>query len=186
MFRSVALAGAVILLAGTAAQAADLIIPTTPVPIYESAGFSWEGLYAGVRGGFATYGDNGAAQTGFGTVGGVVGVNFVPADPFLLGVEVSADYYWNSVTTGGQFYANLKAGAIVTDAVLVYALGGVGIDSSGGVSTGVYQLGGGIELAVTDAITVRGEVVGQGDFTGGAGDAFFEGAQATLGVFYHF
>ncbi|WP_156463932.1 hypothetical protein [Devosia sp. Leaf420] len=36
-------------LGSVAAQAADLIIPTTPQPIYESAGFSWDGLYAGVR-----------------------------------------------------------------------------------------------------------------------------------------
>ncbi|SEQ62720.1 hypothetical protein SAMN05428969_3754, partial [Devosia sp. YR412] len=46
----VLLAGASIaILASVSAQAADLIIPTTPEPIYEAAGFNWEGLYAGVR-----------------------------------------------------------------------------------------------------------------------------------------
>ena len=48
--RSMAIA-TVALLSTTAAMAADLIIPTTPEPIMESAGFSWEGLYAGVRAG---------------------------------------------------------------------------------------------------------------------------------------
>jgi outer membrane immunogenic protein len=186
MFRSIVLAGAAVLAAGTAAQAADLIIPTTPVAIYESAGFSWEGLYAGVRGGFASYGDNGAAQVGFGQIGGVVGVNFMPADPILLGLEISGDYYWNNATSGSTFFANVKAGAVVTDSALIYAIAGVGVDNSAGVSTGMYQVGGGIEFAVTDAVTVRGEVVGQGDFTAGAGDNFLEGAQATVGVFYHF
>ncbi|SEQ36813.1 hypothetical protein SAMN05428969_2778, partial [Devosia sp. YR412] len=44
---SLGVAAAALLVGG--AQAADLIIPTTPEPIYEAAGFNWEGLYAGVR-----------------------------------------------------------------------------------------------------------------------------------------
>ena len=61
----------------------------------------------------------------------------------------------------------------------------MGNNWSGGASTSVYQLGAGVEFAVTDAVTVRGEVVGQGDFNG-ASDPFFESAKATVGVFYHF
>ncbi|HEY8575257.1 MAG TPA: hypothetical protein VIL88_02840, partial [Devosia sp.] len=46
----VLLAGASLAVLGSvAAQAADLIIPTTPEPIYEAAGFDWEGLYVGAR-----------------------------------------------------------------------------------------------------------------------------------------
>ena len=184
--RSFAAATAAMFLVGGAAQAADLIIPSTPVPIYETGGFSWEGLYAGVRGSLSTYGDNGAAQVGFGQVGAAVGVNFIPADPILLGLEVTGDYYWNNTTSGSAFYANIKAGAIVTDPVLIYAIAGIGVDTAAGVSTGMYQVGGGVEFAVTDAITVRGEAVAQGDFTGGAGDNLFEGATGTIGLFYHF
>lgn len=186
MFRSIVLAGVVALSTGVAAQAADLIIPTTPVAIYELAGFSWEGLYAGVRGGVAGYADNGGAQGNFGLVGGVVGVNLIVADPLLIGAEISGDYYWNATTTGTAIFANVKAGVVVTDAALIYALAGVGVDTSGGVSSSLYQFGGGVELAVTDSVTVRGEVVAQGDFSAGAGDTFIEGAQATVGVFYHF
>ena len=178
------------------AQAADLIIPTTPEPIYAPAGFDWEGLYVGARLGGQFVGANAGTyadvsnNTTYGVVGAAVGVNFIPVDPVLLGVEVTADYMWNSaaaVTTSGEFFANLRAGAIVTDNDLIYALAGAGFsNTSAAGSEAVYQVGGGVEFAVTDAITVRGEIVGQGDFQSEAGDAFFESAKATVGVFYHF
>ena len=178
-----------------AASAADLIIPTSPEPIYESAGFSWDGLYAGVRAGGQFVGTNqygnilaGPSITQ-GVVGAAVGVNFLPVDPFLLGAEVTGDYVWGNGVSTGEFFANLRAGAVVTDSVLVYAIGGVGVQTgpSNAGSTGLYQLGGGVEVAVTDAITVRGEVVGQGDFNNaGPSDSFFEATKATVGVFYHF
>jgi outer membrane immunogenic protein len=164
-----------------AASAADLIIPTTPQPIYEAAGFDWEGLYVGARAG-GIFADNVDAA---GSIGGVVGVNFLPADPFLLGVEVTGDYVWgNQIVDQGQFFANLRAGAVVTDSVLIYALGGVGVSTRDN-SNGLYQLGGGVEVAVTDAITVRGEVVGLGAFDDNNNN-FFDAAKATVGVFYHF
>lgn len=177
------------------AHAADLIIPTTPEPIYAPAGFDWEGLYIGARLGGQFVGANAGAyanvsnNTTYGVVGAAVGVNFIPMDPVLLGVEVTADYLWNStaaVTTSGEFFANLRAGAIVTDNALIYALAGVGFNNTTAGSVGAYQLGGGVEFAVNDVVTVRGEVVGQGDFANEAGDAFFESAKATVGVFYHF
>ena len=179
------------------AQAADLIIPTTPEPIYAPAGFDWEGLYIGARLGGQFIGANAGDyvvlpdSTTYGVIGAAVGVNFIPVDPVLLGVEVTADYMWNSAavpTSSTEFFANLRAGAIVTDNALIYALGGVGFNNNtaAGTSQAVYQLGGGVEFAVTDAITVRGEVVGQGDFASEAGAAFFESAKATVGVFYHF
>src|SRR5690606_10497429 len=110
-----------------------------------------------------------------------------PVDPILLGVEVTGDYLWNNTVNTSEFFANLRVGAVVTDSALVYAIGGVGINNNGATSEGVYQLGGGVEFAVTDAVTVRGELVGQGDFSNaGATDAFFETAKATVGVLYHF
>jgi outer membrane immunogenic protein len=175
------LVGVSIATLGTAAaSAADLIIPTTPQPIYEAAGFDWEGLYVGARAG-GIFADNVDAG---GVIGGVVGVNFLPVDPFLLGVEVTGDYVWGDFYDHGQFFANLRAGAVVTDSVLIYAIGGVGVTTVDG-SNGLYQLGGGVEVAVTDAITVRGEVVGLGGFDDG-NDDFFDAAKATVGVFYHF
>ena len=188
--RSLALGVAAAAVISSAAVAADLIIPTTPQPMYEAAGFDWEGLYVGARlggqfTGVQNYG-NQAVSTTSGVIGGAVGVNFIPVDPILLGVEVTGDYIWNNVTTTSEFFANLRVGAIVTDSAMVYALGGLGMQNNGVGSVGVYQLGAGVEFAVTDAITVRGELVGQGDFTNAPGDEFFESAKATVGVFYHF
>jgi len=176
------------------AQAADLIIPTTPEPIYAPAGFDWEGLYAGVRLGGQFVGDTGygtqpapLADTTNGVLGAAVGVNFIPVDPLLLGAEVTADWLWNDDYSSGEFFANLRAGAVVTDNALIYALAGVGFQNRDGAdSEGVYQLGAGVEFAVTDAVTVRGELVGQGDFDDTGADEFFESAKATVGVFYHF
>jgi outer membrane immunogenic protein len=186
---SLGVAAAALMVGG--ASAADLIIPTAPQPIYEAAGFDWEGLYAGVRLGGQFVGTDPAGyaaqvnNTTYGVVGAAVGVNFIPVDPILVGVEVTGDYLWgNNVTSSSEFFANLRVGAVVTDAALVYAIGGVGVANTNNVSTGVYQLGGGVEFAVTDAVTVRGELVGQGDFNNG-GD-FFSAAKATVGVFYHF
>jgi outer membrane immunogenic protein len=189
--RSLSLGVAAAALLAGGAQAADLIIPTTPQPIYEAAGFDWEGLYVGARVGGQFTGDSASLyattpiNTTSGVVGAAVGVNFIPVDPFLLGAEVTGDYIWSNDFSSGEFFANLRAGAVVTDSVLVYALGGIGTNTRNNANEGVYQLGGGVELAVTDAITVRGELVGQGDFDGGS-DPFFEGAKATVGVFYHF
>ena len=189
--RSLSLGVAAAALLAGGAQAADLIIPTTPEPIYEAAGFDWEGLYVGARAGGQFVGADASLYAGYpinstsGVLGAAVGVNFLPVDPFLIGAEVTGDYLWNNSFSTGEFFANLRAGAVVTDSVLVYAIGGLGTNNRTGFSQAVYQVGGGVELAVTDSITVRGELVGQGDFDGAA-DAFFEGAKATVGVFYHF
>ena len=189
--RSLSLGVAAAALLAGGAQAADLIIPTTPQPIYEAAGFDWEGLYAGVRVGGQFVGADASTYAGYpinstsGVLGAAVGVNFIPVDPFLIGAEVTGDYIWNNAFSTGEFFANLRAGAVVTDSVLVYAIGGLGTNNRTGFNEGVYQLGGGVEMAVTDSITVRGELVGQGDFDG-ADDSFFEGAKATVGVAYHF
>ncbi|WP_193336046.1 outer membrane protein [Devosia beringensis] len=186
---SLGVAAAALLVGG--AQAADLIIPTTPQPIYEAAGFDWEGLYAGVNVGGVFTNTNGLTnlQTNASqfSVGGAVGVNFIAYDPILLGLEVQGDYVFQDGDDAGMFLALARVGAVVTDQVVVYAAGGVGLTSrSGTTDNGIYALGGGVEVAVTDAVSVRGEVLGLGDFSNTAGDQFFDGAKATVGVFYHF
>lgn len=164
-----------------AVSAADLIIPTSPEPIYEAGGFSWDGLYVGARGGGQWF-----TAASYGVVGGVVGFNHMLNDSILLGAEVTADYTFNTnVTRGMEYFANIRGGVLVTDSALIYALGGFGVYTNNVGSVGLYQLGGGVEFAVTDAITVRGELSGQGSI--GAGNTrFFEAAKATAGVAYHF
>lgn len=177
-----ALAITAALFSTAAVSAADLIIPTTPEPIYEAAGFSWEGLYVGARAGGEWF-----TAARYGVVGGVVGFNFMATDSILLGLEATADYSWNSnVSRGMEYFANVRAGALITDSALIYVLGGVGVYAANGFpNVNLYQLGGGVEFAVTDAVTLRGEVVGEGSFTGG-NKPFFDAAKATVGVAYHF
>jgi len=181
-------AAAALLVSG--AQAADLIIPTTPQPIYEAAGFDWEGLYAGVNVGgvFTNTNTLTPLQTNASqfSVGGAVGVNFIAYDPILLGLEVQGDYVFQDGDDAGIFLALARVGAVVTDQVVVYAAGGVGLATRSNTTESIYALGGGVEVAVTDAVSVRGEVLGLGDFSNTAGDQFFDGAKATVGVFYHF
>ena len=200
--RSLTLGVAAAALLSSTAMAADLFVPATPAPIYESAGFSWDGLYAGIEvGGLFNSNAAGAAGGGVGwgpvglnqgVVGGIVGVNFTVADPIIVGIELQGDYvFGQSGFDAGLFLALARVGAVVTDQVMVYAAGGVGAHSNNVGSTGVYALGGGVEFAVTDNVSVRGEILGLGDFGSGApgqgaGDQFFDSAKATVGVFYHF
>lgn len=181
--RSLACGVAAAALLTSGAQAADLIIPTTPAPIMESAGFSWDGLYAGVQFGGLFYP---APERAYGSIGAHAGVNFIVADPVLLGVEATADYLNNGGIGVGQYFANARVGAVVSDNVLLYAIGGVGVETIGGFTNGIYQLGAGVELAVTEAVSVRGQLTGLGFFDPAIRVNTFDGARATVGVSYHF
>jgi outer membrane immunogenic protein len=185
--RSLSLGVAAAALLASGAQAADLFIPTTPEPIYESAGFSWDGLYAGVNLGAQFFDDEGLdVDTTQLLLGAAVGVNFIVADPILLGLELQGNYLFENddFEDAGQFLALARVGAVVTDQVMVYAAGGAGMQFNDADDEGIYALGGGVEFAATDVITVRGEILGIGTFDDG--DDFFEAGQATVGVFYHF
>jgi len=153
----------------TAAPAADLLTPVDP--IYESPLFDFEGLYLGVTGGGAL------AGTLFGTAGVVVGANFAITDGIIAGVEFQGDTYWN----GGGYaaYDALALGRIggfVSDNAMVYGDLGAGVVNG----AGAYAFGGGVELAMTDQLSVRGDVQGLGLF--GAGPTI---AKATVGLLWH-
>lgn len=178
--RSVFLGVAAALIVG-GAQAADLLIPTTPQPIYEAAGFSWNGLYAGFHGG-AQFDE----LLTVGVIGAHAGVNFIVAEPILLGLEGTAEYVWSNDVSAGEFFVNARVGAVVADAVLVYGLAGAGVKTAEGAdNVGIYQLGGGVELAVTEAVSVRAQLVGLNDFDD-TNKQLFEAAKAAVGVSYHF
>jgi outer membrane immunogenic protein len=182
--RSLLLGASIAVVASVSASAADLIIPTTPEPIYEAAGFSWDGLYAGIEaGGLFADGVDGTDTTGL--VGGIVGVNFTVADPIVVGVELQADYLFLDGDDAGLVLALGRVGAVVTDSVLVYAAGGFGTNVGGDDEDAIYALGAGVEVALTDSVSLRGEVLGLGAFDD-ANDDFFDQAKATVGVFYHF
>ena len=141
-------------MAGSAAAADLITIPTsTPVevPVYDNAGFDWSGFYAGVLGGVQNS-PAGGTQYQFGVQAGV-NAQF---DFYLLGAEVAVQGITggNVQTSYGEILG--RAGLVVTDNMVVYAAGGYGIDL-GVPDEQDALLGGGIELAVTDSVSVRAQ-----------------------------
>lgn len=170
----VALMGASAALLATGAMAADLYQPSRPAPAaepyYNSSAFDFEGFYAGIYGG-GLY--NGAPA---GVLGGVAGVNFELAPAVLGGVEVQAGGIKGGGALTGEAHALGRLGVILTDEVMLYGAAGAGIQGG----TPVYDLGGGMEVAVGGPASIRGEVLGVGNW--GAAPNQVRG---TLGVLWH-
>jgi outer membrane immunogenic protein len=185
--RSAAILGLAIV-ATTGAQAADLIIPTAPEPIMESysdAGFDWTGFYVGANAGGEFTGENTN-----GVVGALAGYNFAVTDGVVVGIEGRADYVFNDDFNAGEYLALARVGVTPTDSVLIYAAAGAGYrntSNDGDSEGGIYAVGGGAELAVTESVSVRGEVLGIGFLGDGLnGDNGLVAAKATTGVMFHF
>lgn len=161
------LAAAALMVSG--AQAADLLQPADPV--YSSPLFNFEGFYAGVTGGGAL-----ASGTPYGTLGVVVGSNFAISDGIIGGVEFQGDLYYNGGFAGYDALALGRLGGFLSDNTMAYGELGVGLVNS----ATVYAFGGGVEMAMTDNISVRGELQGLGSF--GAMPTI---GKATVGVLWH-
>lgn len=137
---SVALAA---LLVAAPAIAADLVVDVPAVDEVVPAGFDWEGAYVGGHLGWAGFPAYYA--------GGEIGYNFLPAESFLLGIEGSGYLLSGG---GAELFVNGKAG-FVADSVAIYGLAGLGYATAGGI--GLWDVGAGIEVAVTDSVTVYGQ-----------------------------
>ena len=163
------------------AMAADLItIPTSTqaeMPIAQDVGFDWSGFYAGVHGG-AQNGSVSGVQYGLGVQAGV-NAQF---DFYLLGAEVAVTGLAANGTVGETTYGQIlgRAGLVVSDNVLVYAAGGYGVDLGVPAEEDVL-LGGGVELAVTDSVSVRAQYLHGFPVQGGNTKDQF-----TVGASYHF
>lgn len=181
LFRKLALAALATAIPTGTAFAADIItVPTsTPaeMPVYEDAGFDWNGFYAGVYG-VAQNGTTSGTQYGLGVQAGV-NAQF---DFYLLGAEVAV-HGLTGGTVGETSYGQIlgKAGLVVSDDVMVYAAGGYGIDL-GPPDEQDLLLGGGVEVAVTDSITVEAQYLHGFPLNDGtnAKDQF------TIGANFHF
>jgi len=163
------------------AQAADLLLPAQPAPVVDTSIFSFDGFYAGITGGGAWVSGGGSA----GTLGVVAGANFTVADPFLLGVEGQFDgLYYNEGFNGYDALILGKIGVLASPQVLVYAsLGGGWVHTNDpDVTNGAWAYGAGVEVAVTDNMSVRGEVLGLHIPDAAEQNA----AKATIGVLFHF
>ncbi|WP_417309917.1 outer membrane protein [Devosia sp.] len=188
MFRTISFAAAALVASASMATAADLYIPETPIAYDEATGFDWEGAYAGarVRG---LFGDEDFYDGTLFGLGVALGYNFLPADAFVLGLELRGDYVFGNddddVAPIGEISLMGRAGVLATDDVLVYALGTIGQAYSDDFDPEVtYSFGAGIELAVSDDMTVRGEVAALNSYDDDESTAM--GTTASLGAFWHF
>lgn len=163
----------------TGAHAADLItmpVSSSPIEIpVADPGYDWNGFYAGVYG---VVQNSPAWGTQYG-LGINVGVN-AQLDFFLVGAEVALHGLTGGAidTTYGQVLG--KAGVVITDSVLLYAAAGYGIDL-GAPAEDDFLLGGGVEMAVADNISVRAQYLHGFPITGGNPKD-----QVTVGAHFHF
>ena len=101
-------------------------------------------------------------------------------DFYLLGAEVAVEGLSGDVgdTTYGQILG--RAGLVATDDVLVYAAGGYGMDL-GAPDESDLLAGGGVELAITDNISVEAQYLHGFPVNGGNSKDQF-----TVGANFHF
>lgn len=180
-FSKRAITASIILLAlpVTAASAADLItmpVSSSPVEIpVADAGFDWNGFYTGVYG-VVQQSPEGGTQFGAGIN---MGVN-AQFDFFLVGAEVALHGLTGDAvdTTYGQVLG--RAGVVITDAVMLYAAAGYGLDL-GAPEEDDFLLGGGVEVAVADDFSVRAQYLRGFPITGDNPKD-----QVTVGAHFHF
>jgi len=147
----VALAAAIGLGLTTAAAATDLYTDVVqPTPIAEQ--FDWEGFYIGLDKGLWI-----GEAFGF---HGVAGYNFVLSDRIVAGVEGRAGIVMDPPSSFTAFdgTVGVRLGVLLGDNVLVYKRADIGIVDD----DPYYALGGGLELALGDSTSLRGEVEGIG------------------------
>jgi outer membrane immunogenic protein len=178
LLRTVAVAALMTLVPAAGASAADLItmpVADQEVAIYDDPGFDWSGFYAGVHG-MGQVSPLGGSQYGIGVNAGVN----AQLDFFLVGAEVAlqAVLGGNHDTAYGQVLG--RAGVLITEDVLLYAAAGYGIDVGQAPEDDVL-LGAGVEMAVGENWTIRGQYLHGFPLSGGNPKD-----QVTIGANFHF
>lgn len=183
LWKSAVIAGVAGLALTGAASAADLIsygtsasgaseIPVAPA----SAPVNWNGFYAGIYG----VDQNGQTSGNRLGVGAVAGANLA-FDYVLVGGEVSIHGLDAPGPLSGYGQALGRVGVLATDNALIYASVGAGLDL-GLPDEKDILVGGGLEYAVTDNVSLRAQYLHGFPVSGGS-DAK---DQFTLGANYHF
>lgn len=170
-----------------AADAIGLPPVVAPIaPVYDNGAFDWNGFYAGASVGGANTVENtttGAVNETNWAVGAQVGVN-TQFDMFVLGAELAVEgIFANETTAYGS--ALVRGGVVVTDDLLAYATVGYGSDFGDANGAGEHILAGaGLEYAVTEAVSVRGQYLYGWEQTSVAtkGDAH----KFSIGANFHF
>ncbi len=176
LFRAFVVAAAVGAFVPAAANAADLLtVPvSTAASVPVSDGFDWNGFYAGIYG-VGQLSPLGGPQLGAGLD---LGVN-AQFDYVLVGGEV-AFHGLTGGASGTYIEALGKVGVLPGDDVLLYATAGYGLSLGPAAETDLL-LGGGVEFAVTDNVTLRTQYLHGFPLTGGNPKD-----QVTAGVNFHF
>lgn len=172
--------GAILSIGGVGmACAADPIMLSTSAPgemAVHDAGFDWNGFYAGIYGGGQQEAGNEARYA----LGVQAGVN-AQFDFYLVGAEVAVHgLAGGGVGDGGYGQLLGRAGLVVGDGVLVYAAGGYGLTMDA-PSEDDALLGGGIELPITDSISLEAQYLRGIPLSGGDAEN-----QLTFGANFHF
>jgi outer membrane immunogenic protein len=160
------------------AQAADPMVVSLEsrpegIPVADGP-FSWSGFYAGIYG--VAAGDRNAdVDLGLGID---LGVN-AQFDVVLVGAEVALQATTSEPleTAYGQVLG--RAGLLLTDEVVIYAAAGYGFELDGPASD--VLAGGGVEMAVSDSLSLRAEYL-----RGFASDGLENRDQFTFGANLHF
>ena len=182
--RKFALVLASSMLLASSGYAADLGVISQPAPqeFLPVSSFSWTGFYAGVNGGYAsgvvTPNNSDELDVDGGIFGAQIGYN-QDLGGFVLGAE--ADVQWSGVEGSGptgfgtdasaelNSFGTVRARAgVALDRALIYGTGGFAWGSLTGSSsfgpgytddltTTGYAVGAGVEFALTDNVTVKGE-----------------------------
>lgn len=179
MPRPIAIAALVVVSAALpgAATAADAIAyPLSSgeqVAVTDSAAMNWDGFYTGVMG--AVRADGAGPDFGAGLVaGGSTTYGF-----FVLGGELAAYGLADAAGTAGYGQVLARGGVLVTENVMAYATAGYGLDLAAG--NGEALAGGGMELGVSETLSLRAQYLRGVPVTGGAGSDQF-----SLGAIFHF
>lgn len=148
--------------------------PSAEIPVSDTS-FDWNGFYAGLYGA-AQFSEDREDQWGAGVT---LGVN-ARFDFFLVGGEVAVQGLTGDAdqTVYGEVLA--RGGILVTDDIAVYAATGFGTDFGAPVEQDVL-LGGGVEMAVADSISLRAQYLHGFPITGDNPKD-----QVTLGANFHF
>jgi outer membrane immunogenic protein len=209
------LAGAALLTAAPA-YAADVYQSAPPVAaapyVPPSGSFDWSGPYAGAIVGYAFgehqaqgFGDDDDFSSDGFSAGVMAGQNWqfdnvvvgVEGDVNYAGVDGNGSLAGRNVDIDTKAYGTLRARAgYAFDNLLAYGTGGIAVSHSRGVVDGFsdrstdigFAVGAGLEAAVTNDITVRGEYlyVDTGTASFNETNADFSAHTVRLGAAYHF
>jgi outer membrane immunogenic protein len=137
--------------------------------------FDWNGFYAGVYG-VTQFSPAGGTQFGLGLDLGInARIEFV-----LIGAEVAVHGLGGGAGSSTYVQGLGRAGLAATDDVILYAAGGLGVDI-GPVGGTDALIGGGVELGLTEDVTLRGQYLHGFAITGANPKN-----QVSIGANFHF